>query len=75
MNQTKIAAAGNYRTADLRRAVGAKRKTGTFPALPGWSCGGRPIIAVEFARYEIVRYLDEAGEPFATFQDFAGIDD
>jgi hypothetical protein len=67
-------AIGTYPTTDLRRAVNARR-LGTFPALPGWTYAGREIAAVAFDRFQIVRYLDETGAAFATFQDRAPIDD
>jgi hypothetical protein len=56
-----------YRVDDLRRALGIKRKTGTYPALQGWSLNGVPIKTVILKRYNCVEYYGNRGEIVGVF--------
>ena len=63
---------------ELRRAYkGAGRKMGRVEIEPGKrpTYLGREIAAMNFGRYKIVEYIDDAGKRFARFQDGAAIDD
>jgi len=52
---------------DLRYALHTKLRTGTFPALPGWTYNGAPINTIRISRYGVIEYLDAQGKSFAAW--------
>ena len=64
-----------YQVSDLRKALGMKRKTGSIPALQGWSLGGQKIKTLIFKRFNRVEYIGNNGETIGVFDTLASLDD